>query len=1126
MNTFEYYTDLNSTTLHSIPFPEAIHFLRQREQLVADYNKFQIINPILEIPVYEWVSREREFTKFFYDIDAPFAKTSLSFQDLESCLAEHVCGAFRIPRDKIACICFTPSTTKLSFHITLMYRGKRMDVKKSAEILGNYLENKIPGFKKEFVDLAVYGRSQKFRAIFSSKRAEHRFKQPITEFIQAPLENALVTYVPEEDFPYPLQSATVKLPPKLEWFKAVLGVAELQPLWSRLRDVYENWFTVGASLWVETATSPQLYDVGLTLFQAFTANNKWSGEVVHKWRTAFHSQESALWNKIRKWIADFNETIVKEYDPLYKGTCQRIISNLNYTPVRINETDELQLPTKAIDFPLTTQTQYILWHQITHNEKFYRFWQEKLTESPDLSHLIALLDTDPVKAHYFGKLKEAEVAFGNSLTPERLPFGRVHLQNDEFLAWIRSEFSLPEPEEKVEIEKETLALAQLNYMHICEEIDPVYFKDLLETATGVTFVGQREYRNPAVTIRRIILSDALYATQYPYQPQLRKLFTACGENWNLFWLALSKFSRDILIVERTFHLLTNCVDDFAASEAVIALYPFWRRGPTGMVYVYDDTEGFWTTDESIKLGIITRFSAFLEFYTPRGYSNFATVDAKRKSTLKFIESSEIIREKGTSEFMETKKSGFYRFLFRNGYYNGLEDKFYPKVEVQYGDRTESFFGHVEVVFFGKIENDYYPITEESAALMEELNQKLFFNMHGEELGTYWKRCLAMALFGVRKKGFYEHIGDPNSGKSTEIDFIVNAFGSYVQAGSTQNFVNQPHDMRSIERQMGWLVPVWNKRLYLCSERTNIKDTCNTERMKGIASGQKDQHQVSQLYEKAQTVEVHFVAVFYVNKPLTWDNPKDPALIDRRNVITWQKVYVDSVNDPNTQLLKDPEAQNWAVSKIHQRAYIHLIIQAFKDLINRGYNVEKEVLLPKPAILVEAEPAGEGTALTTEEIFEQLLQWVVVTGDSNDYILTSELDEILQTHLDQIPNKSKQAIKNFLSQFGVEVESKQIRKNSMKVRVLTGMYARSVKAQEYSLLADVSFWKELMLKFSGKLSKEKMTNLKAAEEKIQSSSPLNFIEEQLIEEWSSETQKNYYRNHNSFQSLKRRRVQDE
>lgn len=1118
MNSFNYFTDLDSKKLFTIPFQEAIDSLSQRKRLVQEFNDTGAVTPPLDVPVYEFVTAEHEYTKFYFDIDAPYDSLTSSY-DLLDHIDELVADGLKIPMEKIGSICSTPSPIKYSIHITLLYKGKRSEIKAAADLLGKYIALKVPGFKAEFVDKAVYGRTQKWRSVYSSKRDQNRFKQPTRHYTS--IENSFITLVPDEKFPNLLISANKKLSPKLNWFKCALNHADLQGLWSTTNQIYENWYTVGASLWVETAQRPNLYDDGLALFLQFTADNKWQDEALHKWRTAFTNQEKDLWNKIRKWVIDFNSAIATELDPLFKGTCDKIVDRLNYSAGTIRTTGEVSFPHTPSDFKLVTQTQYILWKQISEHEKFYRYWQEKLLEGGEV-HIRALLDTDSIKREYLAKLDACAGSFGASLTPEHLPYGRVYMDNTNFLEWIRKEFDLPLEEEKVEIEKEALAHAQLNYMHTCEDIDKEYTQALLQECAGVTFLGSREYRDPATTIRMIIERDAVYETQFPYQKLLRELFLAADQDWDLFWIALSKFSRDFLFVERVFHLITNCVDDFAAAEAIISLYPFWRRGPTGGIYVYDDTEGFWTTDESIKLGLITRFSSFLETTTSRGITNSATIDAKRKSTLKFIESSETVRSEGSAKFTETKKSGFYRFLFRNGYYDGIEDRFYPKVTLELRGKAETFFGHVNVVFFGKIDNNYTPINEELADMMEEMNTKMFYNMHGNDLGEYWKRCLAMALFGVRKKGFFEHVGDTNSGKSTEIDMIINAFGSYVQCGSTQNFVNQPHDMRSIERQMGWLVPVWMKRLYLCSERTSIKDTCNTERMKGIASGQKDQHQVSQLYEKAQTVEVNFIVSFYINKPLTWDNPKDPALIDRRNVITWFRTYVDTITDPSTQLLKDPETQNWATNKTRQMAYVHLIIQAFKGLVNAGYDVQKEVLLPKPGVLLETEPAAESTALTTEELVEQFIQWVVITGDPTHTILVSELDEIFQTNLDQIASKQKQAIKGYLATLGVKVESKQVRIGANRPRVFTGMYARSTKAQDYSILADMTHLKALLARFNGMIGPATFGCLKAVEEKITSNSQLTFADIELVNQWASEPQKNYFEKHNSFQSFKRSR----
>lgn len=1127
MNVFQYFTDLKSSELQTLPLTTAIHFLESRQPLISQFESIGVLDHVLEIPVYEFLPVDQLYSKFYFDIDCPkdALPPTYSPERFYEELPSYITSCFQIAEDKIGSICFTPAENKISVHVTLMFKGKRKEIAASAEQLGIFLSSKIVGFKPQFVDPAVYGRSQKFRAIYSSKRGQKRFKKPVF-LLNGLLQNSLISVVPDETFPHPFNlEKSKKLSAKLNWFRAVLADTRLQALWVDLKNDYDSWYTVGASLWIEACGKPQLEATALNLFLQFTADNKWADEALAKWRRAFTAQERDLWNKIRKWCLDYCPA-VKDLDPIFRGSCDKIVRALNFSRLEREPNEELELITPDFPGQFVTRTQYFLYKQVTENEKFYRWWKSKLETDEGLPFLLCLLDNDPAKVYYLSRLKSCEESFGSSLLPNVLPYGRIIWESKNFVEWFVTSFAIEvEEETKVEIDEDQQKYIQMNYLQLCFDLDNDYTQNLIDLYGGISFVGSKEYRDPAGTIKQIIQEEAVYQTQWPYQRILRDLFAAVSEDWSFFWLALSKFSKDLLFVDRVFHLLSNCSDDYASAETVISLYPFWRPGPGGEIYVYDDTEGFWTTDDKIKLGIITRFVAFLEVTTPKGSYNSATMDTRRKAVLNFIHNAESVRQKGATEFTETKRSGLFRFLFRNGYYDGIADQFYPKVTIRVAHLTASFFSNVNIVFFSKIDNDYIPLNTDLAAMITEMNEKMFMNMHGQELGEYWKRCLALALFGVRKKGFYEHAGDPNSGKSTEIDMLCQSFGSYVKSGSVQNFVNMERDFRSNERQMGWLIPVWMKRLYLCSERTNIKDICNTERIKSVASGGKDVHEASQLYEKAQSVEINFIVSFYINQPLTWDNPKDPALIDRRNVITWCKTYVDQVTDPSTQLLKDPETQNWSSNKLRQMAYVHLFIAAFKDLVAQGYTVEKEVFLPKPACLTDTDSTVAVNNLTSDEVLEQLLQWVVITGDESHNIPMSELEEVFTRDLEMLAKKQISAIKNHLQTFNCIVESKQVRKNSLRYRVLTGMYIRSTKAQGYSHLADLAHWKLLMQQNGGKIGASLLGTLKKVEELVQSSQQLSFAEVELINQHASETQKNYFQNHNSFQSFKRSRLNE-
>lgn len=1115
MTSFQYYTDLNSTKLLTLPFPQAI------ENLYARKNKMGTADPILEIPIFEWISRTTELTKYFFDLDVPNPDWNPDWDILGDFIE-----CFAIPAHMVASICFTPSTTKRSFHVTLHYVGKRPDIKAAAAKLGLFLSRKYSDFKAEYVDLAVYGASQKWRCIYSSKRGEGRIKQPIL----GDVEEALVTYIPEPHVLFPNTfAATPFTPPvamsnRLRWFKAALDEPSLAELWNDKRTAYDSWVTVGQTLHVETREFPHLYHEILGIYKHFSRNPN-TAEVEEKFRTAFVTSQKNLWNQVRKWVKDFNAATAQLLDKIWTGSAERIIRDLDMAiPETSISTGELSL-SEPEPLIFATRTEFVVYYQITHSEKLFRFWHQNLKEG-DYSSLKLLLVADQLKTSYLIGMAASKSVLGE-IAPNMTPYGDITISDKDFIEWIGAKLGCPPPiAEKTEISEDAKKTAFENYLKLCYSVDKETTDQALKVSMPISPMGTREYRNPSGIIRMIIENDACYLMQYPYQDFMRELFQACGSRYELFWLAFSKFSKQWLIIETLFHFICNCPDEGTAAEVIISLYPYWRLSPNGELYVYDDTEGLWSTRDNIKQSVISRFSSLLAYQPDKGNPyNHALCHSKRENIRKFIETSDSIRDNGSRAFKETQGSGFYKLLFRNGYYDGLEEKFFPKQIITVRDQSEAFFGHFNTVFFSRIDNDWKDIDEEGISKTEEIAEKTYYRMFGPDIGEYILSLYALILMGAPFKGFLEFLGSTNSGKSTAITFLKKSFDGYIADGQTENFVVKSTDFRAIDRQYAWIVDHWNKRLMLFSEGGDKDSTFSSNRMKKVASGRTDIIQASKLRENAEGYEVHFVCAFFLNYELKWDNPKDPALIDRQNMFTYHKVCVNEVTDPETQILKDPSVVAWETNKSYQLAYNHLIIAQWLKLKLAGYKLG--TALPRPGVIDAMDTDRQLVAPTTTETIEEMMQWLIITGNEEQYIEVSSLKSIFEEHLGGLPQKMLKMLEDYLRGFGITLRKIQKRvSGGRKPYVFVGLKERPMRAQEHSMLADLKHWQEVITGEGGHLNNKVIEALEKTETICQSTGPLNPEERLFIEKWASSTQINYLQKHNSFFSNKRQRIGNE
>lgn len=407
---------------------------------------------------------------------------------------------------------------------------------------------------------------------------------------------------------------------------------------------------------------------------------------------------------------------------------------------------------------------------------------------------------------------------------------------------------------------------------------------------------------------------------------------------------------------------------------------------------------------------------------------------------------------------------------------------------------------------------------------EEIAERGYYLMFGHEIGEYIISLYALILMGTAFKGFLEFLGSTNSGKSTHISFLKQSFNGYVSDGQTENFIVKSTDFRAIDRQYAWIVDHWHRRLMMFSEGGDKADVFSSNRMKKIASGRSDIIQASKLRENAEGYEIHFVCAFFLNYNLKWDNPTDPALIDRRNTLTYQKVFVDEVTDPSTQILKDPTITAWETDKKYQLAYNHLIINQWRKLIDQGYQIGKA--LPKPDELNTLDSSKQAVAPTRTEIMEEVLQWTIITGNDEDYIEVDELRGLAEEKLQQLSQKLIRMLQAFIGENKGELKKVQKRICGVRKYVYVGIKERKTRAQDYSMLADMSQWKLLFQAENGHLCKATITALERVEGIVQSTGPLNPEERLLIEKWASPTQINYLKENNNFFSNKRQRTDNE
>jgi phage/plasmid-associated DNA primase len=124
------------------------------------------------------------------------------------------------------------------------------------------------------------------------------------------------------------------------------------------------------------------------------------------------------------------------------------------------------------------------------------------------------------------------------------------------------------------------------------------------------------------------------------------------------------------------------------------------------------------------------------------------------------------------------------------------------------------------VFFGNIHHDFSEFDDEEMQYMDDLEQRLFFNVLGEEVGTYF---MVMLVRGdMRMKNIMFCLGDTDCGKSTLTTAITLSCGDYVGSFNAENLAyrNTSNDEAQIMR---WAMLLRYKRFIFSNEMKSTSE---------------------------------------------------------------------------------------------------------------------------------------------------------------------------------------------------------------------------------------------------------------------------------------------------------------
>lgn len=424
---------------------------------------------------------------------------------------------------------------------------------------------------------------------------------------------------------------------------------------------------------------------------------------------------------------------------------------------------------------------------------------------------------------------------------------------------------------------------------------------------------------------------------------------------------------DIPVVEPVRLDPVGVKNDMEATMKVFQLYPHWVYC-LGVLYVFNKESGMWESNQNSYYTIIKKFERELIVLVLMKDGWTATTKSYG-NTLSLMEKIPVLIKTFCCDnnwLKQSQYSSLGKILFNNGYFDLKEGQFYSKEEI-----------NPNVVFFGKIHHDFTNFNDEEMEYMTDLEQRLFFNMLGEEVGTYLMVMFARGLAGDMMKNIMFCLGDTDCGKSTLTTAITMSCGDYVGSFNAENLAyrNTSNDEAQIMR---WAMLLRYKRFIFSNE---IKSTAeiNGNMIKKISSG--GDSLIGRNHGKAEEEFItHFLPICFAND-LPRIKPYDNAVDNRVRVISYSKKFVDEPTNEN-ELKKDNNLMNEMKTIKFQRVFVGLLIRRYCWSREQQYDTLPEAVKNAKKDWIE----------TTCNYIEKFLQNFEITNIESDFVQSKYIEE--------------------------------------------------------------------------------------------------------------------------------------
>lgn len=430
----------------------------------------------------------------------------------------------------------------------------------------------------------------------------------------------------------------------------------------------------------------------------------------------------------------------------------------------------------------------------------------------------------------------------------------------------------------------------------------------------------------------------------------------------------------------------------------------------GAVWVFDDTRGLWTTDETVlntKMGV--EFREQLIFRQQKDSKvvvyNYSG-DVAHQDRLRRALPTVLPDQQGY--FKDRVETSVDKLLFANGIYDFKTHTF-----------TEGF--DPQVVFFGGVPRPFPTARNEEAMAYV---RKVFFRdpFQNPAVGDALLHWVSRAIAGhYEAKKVVVPYGPANSAKGTLCKHLGTTFGPTLLGSFTGDSLLMRSGDTEATKALSWIKPICDKRLAYSNEITvdpAKRRPINGNLLKTLSGGGDDITLRTNHRDEQEVINKALLFIFVNDLPDI--SPVDGSVRDRLVTIPYTYSFVDEPLLP-CEKKRDHTISKTLKTDAHRDATIHLILDTMKAWDGQPFPLPEEC----NALKNDLAPMTDLRELLNEE-FD-------FTGNENDYIPTSDVLAFLRSR--QVDGSDRK-LGDRLTQIGLP--SVVVREGRRTVRVRVGI----------------------------------------------------------------------------------------